>query len=143
MLDRKDERGAAMIEGAMVMLIAFAMVLFILDMGRMLLMQEFITERARVAVRQASVNNWTSIQVQNFLVYNSPVAPSANAPGTLGLLPSQVTYSTLGAPGSSNYRLQVRVSRVPAFLFVPQIRNRFSLPPVVVTAAAQSMGATE
>jgi Flp pilus assembly protein TadG len=140
---RRKQRGAAIVEGALVMLVTFTMTLFIIDMGRFLLIQEFITDRARVTVRQAAVNNWTATQVQNFFVYNSPNAASSTAPGRLGLLPSQVSYTTLGSTGAADYRLQVRVSRVPAFLFVPYLHGRFSLPTVIATAPAESLGATQ
>jgi len=57
------------------------MIVFIMDVGRMMMMEQFITERARVTVRQAAVNNWTATQVQNYLVYNSITAPDKGGAG--------------------------------------------------------------
>lgn len=140
---RKKQRGAAIVEAALVMLVTFTMSLFIIDMGRLMLIQEFIADRARVTVRQAAVNNWTATQVQNYFVYDSPSTQSSTAPGRLGLLPSQVSYATLGTAGAHDYRLQVRVARVPAFLFVPYLHGRYFLPTVIATAPAESLGAAE
>jgi hypothetical protein len=73
-----------------------AMIIFILDMGRILLIQQYITERTRATVRAAVVNSWDSTKTANYLVYNSVTAPSGSPAGFMGLLPSQVTYTTPG-----------------------------------------------
>ncbi len=130
------------VETALLFLTVLGMLIFIMDMGRILLMQEFITERARQTARAAAVNNWTTAQVQNYLVYGSATAPAGGGPGLLGLLTSQVAYSRLGTSGTSTYRLQVKVTGVPAFVFIPHIAGTYTLPPITVTAPAQSLGAT-
>ncbi len=72
---KKNQKGASIVEAALVVLTLVGMIVFIMDVGRMMMMEQFITERARVTVRQAAVNNWTATQVQNYLVYNSITAP--------------------------------------------------------------------
>jgi hypothetical protein len=143
---RKTQTGAAIVESALVLLTLFGMLVFILDMGRMLLTQQFIAERARSTARQAVVNNWTASQVQNYLVYNSATAPSQSGSGVvsgyMGLLPSQVTYTALGTAGTADYRLQVIVSGVPVFNWIPVIAGQYTAPLVVVTVPAQSLGST-
>jgi hypothetical protein len=143
-----------MVEGALVMLTVLGMLIFIMDMGRILLIQQFVTERARITVRTAVVNNWDQNAVQNYLVYNSTVAPGNGGndfgngagdqkpAGYLGLLPSQVSYSALGTAGAADYRLQVTVSGVPAFTWIPYIAGTYALAPMVATMPAQSLGAT-
>ena len=64
----KNQRGSSMVEGALVLLTMLAMIIFILDMGRILLIQQYITERARTTVRAAVVNNWDSTKTANYLV---------------------------------------------------------------------------
>src|SRR5213592_2909565 len=103
----KNQRGSSMVEGALVLLTMLAMIIFILDMGRILLIQQYITERARTTVRNAVVNNWDSTKAANYLVYNSITAPASGGAGFMGLLTSQVTYSTLGTNDTS--RVQVKV----------------------------------
>lgn len=63
---RKRQRGAALVETALVFTTALSMILFIVDMGRILLTQQFISERARVGVRNAVVNNWNATAVANY-----------------------------------------------------------------------------
>ena len=137
---RHRQKGGNVVESALVLLTMLCMILFIMDMGRMLLMQQFITERARTTVRQAVVNNWTSDQVKNVLVYNSTTAGSGA--GFLGLQTSEVTYNALGNVGDPDYRLQVVVSGVPMLTWIPYIAGSYNAPPITVTMPAQSLGAT-
>jgi Flp pilus assembly protein TadG len=147
----KHQKGGTLVESALVMLTMLGMIIFVLDMGRILLTEQFVTERARVTVRQAAVNNWNAADVQNYLVYDSITAPPVNGQpeagagttsGLLGLFPSQVSYTTLGTSGTPDYRLQVRVSGIPAFTWIPFIARSYTLPPVMATMPAQSLGAT-
>jgi len=117
-----------------------AMIIFILDMGRILLIQQYITERARTTVRNAVVNNWDSTKAANYLVYNTTTAPSGGGAGFMGLLTSQVTYSTLGSNDSA--RVQVKVSGVPALVLIPFISGTYTLAPITASLPAQSLGST-
>ena len=137
---KNGQRGAGMVETVLVLLTVMGMTIFIMDMGRILLVQQYTSERARVTVRQAVVNNWTAPQTQNYLVYNSTTAGSG--PGYMGLLTSQVTYQTLGTAGNPDYRLQVKVSGVPALTWIPYISGTYTLAPIIATMPAQSLGAT-
>ena len=135
------ERGGTLVETALVLMTLLCVIIFVMDMGRILLMQQFVTERARVTARAAVVNNWTATQVQNYLVYNTTTAPGGGATGYLGLLASQVTYTALGTAGASDYRLQVKVSGVPAIVWIPFMAGQYTLAPIVATTPAQSLGA--
>lgn len=49
---QRDQRGNAMVESALVLLVLLMTTIFVIDFGRMLLMQEFITERAQQTARK-------------------------------------------------------------------------------------------
>jgi Flp pilus assembly protein TadG len=134
-----------MIETAFVLVVLLAMIIFVIDIGRILLIQQFMTERARTAARTAAVNNWDSATVANFLCYNQTTAPGGitTTPGLLGILPAQVSYASAGAAGTPTYRLTVQVRNVTAFMFIPGLAGQFSLPPISVTVPFQSNGATD
>jgi Flp pilus assembly protein TadG len=139
---RKNQKGANILESALVLLTILGMVLFIMDMGRILLIQQFITERARATVRSAVVNNWTAAATKNYLVYNSTTAPGGGGAGFLGLQTSNVTYQTLGTSGAPDYMLQVKVSGVSAVTWIPFISGSYTLAPITAALPAQSLGAT-
>jgi Flp pilus assembly protein TadG len=139
---KKHQRGQAMLETALVMTTLVGMLVFIMDMGRLLLIQQWVGERARATARAASVNNWNSTQAANYLVYNTTTAPNGGGAGYLGLLTSQVSYTFLGSSNSPDYRLQVKVSGVPVLTFIPYMANTYTLAPIIATMPAESLGAT-
>jgi len=141
---RRLQKGASMIEGSFVFLITISLVLFIMDMGRFLLAQQYISERARAAVRLAVVNNWDEASVQNYVCYGTTSAPAGSpAPsGLMGLTPANITAIWKGTATSPDYRLQVTISGLRVFTFVPMMPNNLSTIPVIATAVVQSRGAT-
>jgi Flp pilus assembly protein TadG len=148
---RRRQRGAALVETALVLTTLLGMIVFIMDMGRILLIQQFIGDRARIGVRGAVVNNWTSSQVANYVVYGSPGSAqnengnnnsSSAQPGFLGLLPSQVTFTSYADSGIGDARYQVTVQGVPLFTWIPFIAGQYTSPTVTATMPVQSLGAT-
>lgn len=140
---RARSRGQALVESALVFLATIAMLLFIIDMGRLLLISQYVTERARATARMATVNDWSAQDARNFLVYNKTQVSedSAATPGFLGLQPSMVSYALLGSLHDGDLRVQVKVDRVRVPLFVPFLSGEWTLPPIVVEMPAQSLGA--
>ena len=137
-------RGQSLIEATFVILTLMALIIFIMDMGRIMLMDEYLVERARVAARMAAVNNWDQAAVANYVAYNSTTAPGGqtSTPGLLGVLPSKVSYSTIGTAGDPSYCVKVTISGMSAFSFTPYMAGRFTLPTITVSLPAQSLGAT-
>ncbi|MCU1339770.1 MAG: TadE family protein [Bryobacterales bacterium] len=138
----KNQKGATFVETSLVLLTMLGMVIFIMDMGRILLMQQYITERARTTVRSAVVNDWTSTAAANYLVYNSTTAPNGGGAGFIGLQTSQVSYQKLGIAGAPDYRVQIKVTNVPALVLTPYMAGTYTLAPIVATMPAQSLGST-
>jgi Flp pilus assembly protein TadG len=136
------QRGAALVETALVFTAALSMIVFIVDMGRILLTQQFVAERARVGVRNAVVNNWDSTAVANYVVYGTTTAPSGGGAGFLGLTTSEVTFNTIADSGIGDSRYQVIVSGVPLFTWIPYMAGRYTAPTVTATAPLQSQGTT-
>src|ERR1700676_2593617 len=91
----KGQRGAALVETALVFTAALSMILFIVDMGRILLTKHYISERAQAAVGSAVVNNWDATSVKNYVVYGSTTAPNGGGAGLMGLAASEVTFNTI------------------------------------------------
>ena len=140
---RKMERGAALVETALVLVTVLSMILFVMDMGRILLLQQFITERAREGVRHAVVNSWDATAVQNYVVYGSTTVPQGGGSGGfLGLSPSQVSLTTISDSGVGDGRYQVTVSGVQFPVFIPFMAGSFTAPAITVTAPTASLGAT-
>lgn len=141
---RKRQRGAALVETALVFTAAVSMIVFIVDMGRILLTQQFISERARVGVRNAVVNNWDATAVANYVAYGTTTTPGGGTgtPGYMGLTATEVTLTTYADSGIGDARYQVTVSGVPLFTWIPYMAGKYTAPTIIATAPVQSVGAT-
>lgn len=141
---RRSQRGSVMIEGAFVFLITVSLILFTIDLGRFLLTQQYIAERARTAARLAVVNNWNTAAIQNYLCYGSITAPagSPTPSGLMGLTASNITAVWSGTAAAGDLRLKVSVAGVRVLTFIPMMSNSLTTIPIVATAASQSRGAT-
>jgi Flp pilus assembly protein TadG len=141
---RKRQRGAALVETALVFTTALSMILFIVDMGRILLTQQFISERARVGVRNAVVNNWDATAVANYVAYGTTATPAGGTAtsGLMGLTADEVTLTTYADSGIGDARYQVTVSGVPMFTWIPYMAGKYTAPTIIATAPVQSQGAT-
>jgi Flp pilus assembly protein TadG len=138
-------RGQSLVEATFVILTLMALIVFIVDMGRIMLMDQYLVERARVGARMAAVNNWDQTAVANYVAYNSTTAPGGqtSTPGLLGVLPSNVTYTPpVGTPSDPSRYVKVTISGLTAFAFTPYMAGRFTLPVITVSLPAQSLGAT-
>jgi hypothetical protein len=125
-----------------VLLTLVAMIIFIMDMGRIMLNEEYLVERARAAARMAAVNAWTATDVKNYVAYNSTSAPAGGAPGLMGVLPSNVTYTPPPATADPSNCVKVSIAGVTAFANIPYMSGRYTLPTITVSVPAQSLGAT-
>ena len=143
---RARQKGAAMIEGALVLVTLLSTIMFTMDISRMLMFQQFYTEHTRTAARSAVVNNWSSASTANYVCYDSTTAPApvngVPTAGLLGCLPSTVTVSTLGTQNNPDYRLQVKVSGIQVLTWIPFMAGGYTLAPTIATMPIQSQGAT-
>jgi Flp pilus assembly protein TadG len=141
---RKRQRGAALVETALVFTAAVSMIVFIVDMGRILLTQQFIAERARVGVRNAVVNNWDAAAVANYVAYGTTTTPAGGTgtTGLMGLTATEVSLTTYADSGIGDARYQLTVSGVPLFTWIPYMAGKYTAPTIIATAPIQSVGAT-
>jgi len=133
-----------MVETALVLTVMLAMIIFGVDMARMLLFQEFFTERAREGARNAVVHSWDATATANFICYGTSTTPpgGTTTPGYLGLLPSQVSVTSVGDSGVNDARIEVQISGVRMFSWIPFMSGNLTAAPVVATAPLESRGAT-
>ncbi len=120
------------------------MLIFILDMGRVLFLQQYLSERARFGARWASVNVWNPATVANIVCYDAPTAPNGDtsSKGVFGLSPSMVTASREGTAGTWDDRVVVRIGNYPLTVLVPFIAGQYIAAPVSVTLPMGSGGAS-
>lgn len=118
---KKGQAGNVILEAALTMTAFSGILLGLFDVGQLLYAQETIAERARQAVRWASVNTWDSDArdtVANMIVYGRPEHhEDDNGVGIYGLSTSNVSVTRPQPDFSAGDRIVVVVSpiRVPTF----------------------------
>ena len=148
---RAKQRGAGILETALVIVTFVCMLLFILDMGRILLFDQFFGERVRVAARSAAVNTYNAANpaddvaaIKNYLCYNrrTPPAGGTSSPGFFGLTPAMVSVQRLGTVGNWDDRIRVTIQNYPVVSVTPWFSGSLTLKPVSATIPVASLGAT-
>ena len=107
------QRGQAMIESALILMIFVPVLLGIADFGQVLYLHTSLTERARAAARYGAAHTYTDgTAIKNVAVYND----SNPAAGTAPLLPNLTTdlvTATLDDAGTDSARITVTITSYP------------------------------
>ena len=115
----KRERGSAMVEGALVVIVFLTMLLAVFDFGQVLFLHATITERVRSALRWGVVNTYDATAIQNYVLYGQSTAPQQGA-ALFSMTPSMVSVQRLGS-GTTADRVVVTVSSYNYKFLLPYI----------------------
>jgi Flp pilus assembly protein TadG len=129
---RQNQRGQAMVEAGLIMLIFLPVLIGIMDFGQFLYLHLSLTERTRAAAHYGAITTFTDgSDIANVAIYNDP-AGSAN--GATPLLPNLQTAdsakdgyvtASLTSPGTDDARIRVTITNYPYnFLMMPTSLNR-------------------
>lgn len=134
---RKQERGSALVEGALILLIFLSMLIGIVDFGQFLFIHQTLTERARQAVRYGVVNNPTdSTSIQNIVLYGQasggsvPQSPSSGDTGIFNVQRSSVLVSANGS-ATQDYLLTVKIQNYHYVIYSPLISGTYNGPNIL------------
>jgi Flp pilus assembly protein TadG len=131
MRSRKNQRGQALIESGLVMLVFLPVFIGIMDFGQFLYLNQTLWERLRVAARYGATVTYTDgSDIVNMAIYNDP-APGAGAAATLPNMQGSdstadgyVTATLSAADADGNKRVVVTVTHYPYnFLMMPSNKN--------------------
>lgn len=117
---RRQQRGQSLVEGTLVMLIFFALLLGVVDFGLVLFAHQSLTERARTAVRWGALHPEGGVEpVRNMVLYGAP-EPS-QSPTFLGLTADNVVvdYRPAEADAAEVATLHLEIVNFEAPLFAP------------------------
>jgi Flp pilus assembly protein TadG len=139
---KNRQRGQAMVESALVLLVFLALLVGIADFGQVVFMHQGITERARNAARWGAIHFTDQTGARNMVLYNRPTVPDDDGDGNgndgfMGLNSSMVTVSRQNQ-GTNEDRIVVRVSNYPFHFFSPWISNVYTGRPIIATAPVEA-----
>lgn len=133
-----------MMETALVFTSMLSILLFIVDIGRVLMVRQFFAERVRNGARTAAVVNYDATAIKNYICYNSFTAPAGGTStlGYMGITPSNVNVQRLGTAGNWDDRIKISIQGYRISTWVPMLANTFTLPAVTATIPVGALGST-
>jgi hypothetical protein len=116
----RRERGQSLVEGTLVMMVFFALLLGVVDFGQVLFAHQSLTERSRSALRWGSLHPEGGPEaVRNFVLHGSP--EESKKPGYLGLTADNVVVAYRGAEtdAAEVETIHIEIVNFEAPLFAP------------------------
>ena len=89
---RRTSSGHVLIEAAFIFIVFFSMLIGTFDFGQFLFVHQALVERARYAMRWGAVNDATTDQITNMVLYYQSTDPGSTA-GYFNLTSSNVTVT--------------------------------------------------
>lgn len=135
----RREKGAAMLELALIYSAFFFVVIAILDVGQALFLHQTHTARVRAAARYGAVRDWnstTKTQVQNIVLFGKPTG--TGDAGYMGVQRSNIEVKpVLGAAGDPA-SLTVELQEFQYHLFTPYIAGTKKGAPIRLTVPVET-----
>jgi hypothetical protein len=138
---KRGQRGQSMVEATLVLLVFFTLLLGVIDCGQVLFAHQSLVERVRTAVRWGVVHPWNEAggadAIVNLILYNQTGAPSADAPGFLGLQRENVVvrHQSASPDRPDDETLRVTIVNFRSQFFSPWIATAVMSPRAVSITA--------
>ena len=134
-----SQRGQALIEGALALLVFFGLLFGVIDCGQVLIAHQSLIERVRSAVRWGVVHPWdgTGEQIANLILYGQSDDPRTATGGYLGLSRDnvQVRYQPFLPARPDDEGLSVAIVNYQYHFLSPWLSQTFINPrPVMISA---------
>jgi Flp pilus assembly protein TadG len=128
---RQNQRGQALVESGLVMLVFLPVLIGVMDFGQFLYLHLSLTERTRAAAHYGAITTYTDgSDIVKVAIYNDPTG-STN--GATPLLPNLQTGNASGDgyvsasltdPGTDDARIRVTITNYPYnFIILPSSLN--------------------
>lgn len=142
----KNQRGQSLVEGTLVMLVFFALLLGVIDFGQVIFSHQSLVERVRSAARWGSLHPDAGPgPVRNYVLYGGPTTQGTST--YLGIPAENVHVDFRAAEQGELPTLHVEVVNYEAPLFAPWwpgLAHRLMNPrPVSVTAPVSASVAAQ
>jgi hypothetical protein len=124
-LSRRRQRGSAMVETSLVIVVAVVVLVGIMDMGQVLFMRASVGERMRAGLRYGAITYDTD-KIRNMVLYGTST-PSETARPSFGLTATMVNVTRLDANTPAD-RLKITISNYPLIFYTPFIAGQIMGP---------------
>lgn len=135
---KRRQKGQAMVESALVLLVVLAMIIGVLDFGQVVFIHQALTERVRSAARWGGINYTDPTGTRNMVLYGQPTVP-ADTNGYLGLTAAMVSVTRPAADQDTNEdRIVVQIVNYPFRFFSPWIARQYTARTITATAPVEA-----
>jgi len=134
---KSKEKGQAIVEGALTLLVFMTLSVAVLDLGQVLYFSQSLTERARAAARYGAIYPTQTASIKNVALYGKATAPANPKP----MLPSmtaemvQVTTQDLDKVSGT---VTVKIVGYPMRFFTPGAAKLFQGRTVSVSLSSEA-----
>ena len=102
------EKGQSLVETSLTIVVFFALVIGILDLGQMLFVNQALVERARVAARWGAVHEFDRTAIENLVLFGSTARFPGESP-FWGLSRSNLAVTNPGCGSGSDTACRVKI----------------------------------
>jgi hypothetical protein len=124
-----------MVETSLVLLVALALIIGIMDLGQILFLRQSVQERVRAALR-AGVITYDPESIKNIVLYGKADPPDGARP-SFHLTSAMVSVTRLNANESSD-RIKISVTNYPIDFYTPLMAKRVVGRPIVAVLAMEA-----
>jgi len=121
---RNRQKGQALVESALVVLIFLCMLISTFDFAQVLFVHNSLVNRVRISLRWAAMNPYDEISVKNMVRYSQATQPQG-AQAYLGLTESQINVTRFDT-GTATERIQIAIVNHPYHFFTPLMARVFT-----------------
>jgi hypothetical protein len=118
-LRRKTQRGSAMLEGALTLVVFISLFIGAIDLAQILMIHQGIVERVRFAARATAVSCCNATTVKNLILYGRTTRPE-DARSFYGLTSDNITV-TFSDQNTADQRVGITVSGFRYKSFTPMM----------------------
>jgi Flp pilus assembly protein TadG len=134
---RSSERGAALVESALVFLLFFVIFVGTMDFSRIFYYHQTLTERARAAARYAAIHPTETAKIKNIAVFNREAATDG-VPAVLSGLTTAMVQVANQDINTASARVIVTIADYPMDLVTPMLSRTIRSKPIVAVMAAET-----
>lgn len=131
------EKGQAIVEGALTLLVFITFSVAVLDIGQILYFSQSLTERARAAARYGAIYPTQTASIKNVALYGKAIAPTVPKPMLPSMTADMVQVSTQDLDKISG-TVTVKIVGYPMRFFTPGVAKLFQARTVSVSLSSEA-----
>jgi len=133
--DGKRERGSAIVEATLTLMLFLVFVFSLFDFGFSLFLHQTFVHQARTAARYGAINPGNTTAIKNMVLYDKT---TGNGNGVLGLPPASVQVTRTGTVGGLDDMVVIAISGYTFTFITPGWAGHHTGKPITVSIPVEN-----